>query len=198
VGIQLKALWFALFFFPVCAAAAEPIFWSAPEAELANQISPPAGLIQFVVNGEDADDRHLLLECMQQQNLKKGEEAKLFTVVELSLADDSRKAYFVRPALKPYCLTFYGAHLFRYWFITSSVERKHAKYRTLFKNGGDGIGVLATRTNGYRDLLVFNHTAMSQFWTTLAFDGRKYEQVSCEQKDFQDDGSLRSVSCDKR
>jgi hypothetical protein len=192
----LKAFWFFLVFFPAYATAAEPVFWSATETALKNPISAPAGLVQFVLDGEDADDRQLILECMQEKNVKKGKEAALFSVAEVNLANDAQKAYFVRPALKPYCSAFYGAHLFRYWIVTATVKGKHATYRTRFKNGGDGVGVLPTSTHGLRDLLIYDHTARSQFWTTLVFDGHEYKQANCERKDSQDDGSSRSVACD--
>ena len=178
-----------------CAGAVEPVFWSDTETELKDTVSAPAGLIQFVLRGEDSDDNRSVHECMQQEKLKKGEEAALFTVSRVSLKDDQSPGYFVRPALKPFCSAFYGAHLFRYWFVTTAMEKGRLVYRMAFKDGGDGVGVLPTSTNGYKDLLLYSHDAVSQYWVTLAFDGREYKEKDCERKDFQEDGSLKSVPC---
>jgi len=178
-----------------CAGAVEPVFWSDTETELKDTVSAPAGLIQFVLRGEDSDDNRSVHECMQEEKLKKGEEAALFTVSRVSLKDDQSPGYFVRPALKPFCSTFYGAHLFRYWFVTSAMEKGRLVYRMAFKDGGDGAGVLPTSTNGYKDLLLYSHDAASEYWVTLAFDGREYKEKDCERKDFQEDGSLKSMPC---
>lgn len=178
-----------------CAGAVETVFWSDTETRLEQTISAPPGLIQFVLGGEDSDDRRILQECMEQERLKKGQEAALFTVSRVSLNGDNLPGYFVRPALKPFCFAFYGAHLFRYWFVSSSVEKGRPAYRMVFKNGGDGVGVLPTSTNGYRDLLLFSHNAVSQYWVTFAFNGHKYEEKECVRKDFQEDGSLKRLPC---
>jgi len=132
---------------------------------------------------------------MQENDLKIGQETTLFSVAKIHAISGTMKVFFVRPTLKPYCFAFYGAHLFRYWFVTSSQSAKNHKYKILFRGGGDGVGVLPTRTNGVADILAYGHTAVSQFWTTLAFDGREFKEKGCERKDFQEDGSLKSLPC---
>ncbi|NVM75977.1 hypothetical protein FHW83_001764 [Duganella sp. SG902] len=187
----MKLFFFILYFSAACAAAAEPVFWSKTEAELTRTMPAPAGLIQHVLSGEDENDRRLLHECMREQDLKKGQEAALFLIAPLTVSRDAQKAYFVRPALKPYCSAFYGAHLFRYWLVTRNATGKGAAYRTIFKSGSDGVGVLPSSANGYNDLLVYSHNALSQYWVVLKFDGREYKEASCEKKDFQEEVNSR-------
>lgn len=175
--------------------ADEPIFWSDTESELKSTVPAPAGLVQFILASEEAESRHQLRECVKEYGLKTGQEASLFSVVEIHGASDTKKVFFVRPALKPYCFAFYGAHLFRYWFVASTERAKNHKFEILFRGGGDGVGVLSTRTNGIADLVTYGHTAVSQFWVTLAFDGHKFTKKRCERKDFQEDGSLQSLPC---
>lgn len=160
-----------------------------------SKIPAPAGLAQFIIASEDADSRDQFRECMRENGLKIGQEAVLFSVAEIHAVSDTMKVFFVRPTLKPYCLAFYGAHLFRYWFVASPQSAKNHKYEILFKGGGDGVGVLPTKTNGVADIVAYGHTAVSQFWTKLEFDGREFKEKGCERKDFQEDGSLKSLPC---
>lgn len=195
LGEQLKYLFILCAFLSLQVRADEPIFWSDTESELKSTVPAPAGLVQFILASEDAESRHQLRECVQENGLKMGQESLLFSVAEIPAASDTKKVLFVRPALKPYCFAFYGAHLFRYWFVASSQPAKNRKYEILFRGGGDGVGVLPTRTNGIADLVTYGHTAVSQFWVTLAFDGHEFKAKGCERRDFQEDGSLKSVPC---
>lgn len=195
LGEQLKYFLILFAFLSLQVRADEPIFWSDTESELKSTVPAPAGLVQFVLASEDVESRHQLRECMQENGLKTGQEASLFSVAEINAAHDARKVFFVRPTLKPYCFAFYGAHLFRYWFVTSSHPAKNHKYDILFRGGGDGVGVLSTRTNGVADLVTYGHTAVSQFRVTLAFDGREFKEKGCERIDVQEDGSLKRLPC---
>lgn len=195
LGENLKYFVILLTFLSFQVRADEPIFWSNTESELTSTVPAPAGLVQFILASEDADSRHQFRGCMQESDLKNGQEGALFSVAEINAVSNTEKVFFVRPALKPYCFAFYGAHLFRYWFVASSQLAKKHKYKILFKGGGDGIGVLPTRTNGVADLVAYGHTSVSQFWTTLAFDGHEFKEKGCARKDFQEDGTLKSLPC---
>ena len=195
LGELLKYFFILFLLLSLQARADEPIFWSDTESELKSTVSAPAGLVQFIIASEDTESRHQLRECVHENGLKIDQESSLFLVAEIHGASDTKKVYFVRPALKPYCFAFYGAHLFRYWFVASDHRAKNHKYEILFRGGGDGVGVLPTRTNGIADLVTYSHTAVSQFWVTLAFDGHKFMEKGCERKDFQGDGSVKSLPC---
>lgn len=42
---------------------------------------------------------------------------KYFVIQALPSGWDQRQWYVLRPALKPYCQAFYGAHIFQYWLV---------------------------------------------------------------------------------
>lgn len=195
LGDRLKYFFLLIALFALQARAADPIFWSDTESELKSTVPAPAGLAQFILRNEDADSRRQFKECMQENGIMDGQEAALFSVAEVPEVRGSMKVFFVRPTLRPYCFVFYGAHLFRYWFVKSSQPARNHNFKILFKGGGDGVGVLPTRTNGVADLITLGHTAVSQFWITHAFDGREFREKGCERKDFQDDGSLKNLPC---
>lgn len=135
---------------------------------------------------------------MQEANARQGEERKLFTVVKLSLNNDKYPDYFVRPALAPYCSCFYGAHLFRYWFVTSHEAEGKTRYTMSFRSGGDGVRVLPSVTNNFHDLQLQSHTALELFTTTMKHDGTRYVPHDCFVEKFDNGKAVRKSRCDAK
>ncbi|MRV73116.1 hypothetical protein GJ700_15510 [Duganella sp. FT92W] len=136
-----------------------------------------------------------LHECMTEKGFGKKATAKFFTAKALHLNGDGVTDYFVRPALRPYCQAFYGAHLFRYWFIIGHRMQGKTTYKIVFKNGGDEARILANVTNGYHDLALIGHTAAEAYTTTWRFNGKHYAQAGCIRQVMGDNGWTGDSPC---
>jgi hypothetical protein len=176
---------FALFLLlPVVCLGAPKILLSADtESELKNKISTPKEIVQLIMQ-DDQDDAKLFNECLIEKGLEKDSASSFFDAVAIDLNDDGLPDFFVRPAIKPYCHVFYGAHLFRYWFVTSHRQNGKIHYKIAFKNGSDQVELLNSRTNNYRDLVSVGHSAVEFYTSTLRFNGREYESVNCKKQTF--------------
>ncbi|UTY59229.1 hypothetical protein [Massilia sp. erpn] len=166
---------------------AQVLLSSATEQDLDGKIEPPAGVVKLIIQDEQ-DDAAQLGECLQEKGLKKTAIGKFFMAKPVQLNDDGLTDYFVRPTLKPYCSAFYGAHLFRYWFVTS--HRKNGKifYKIILKSGGDEVRILSSVSSGYRDLELIGHNAVKEYTTTWNFDGKQYQNTRCSKRTFTADG----------
>jgi len=149
----------------------------------APQVVAPKGMLQFILDSEPEDIQRFN-ECMVENNFNNSSVGNLFIVSKANLTNNPSETYFVRPALEPYCMAFYGAHLFRYWFVKVETTNKKQKFTMLLQGGGDGITVLPSETKGYKDLSTDSHTAMDLYTTTLKFNGLNYESSSCTVTNF--------------
>ena len=159
-------------------ASAQVLMASDTESELAHNVRLPQGVIDLIIKNEP-DDAGQLEECMANDEGGKIPVADLFSARKIRLNNDDLPDYFVRPAIKPYCQVFYGAHLFRYWFVTSYREKGKIRYRITFKAGSDAVRVLNHRTNGYHDLELVGHNAIQVATSSWRFDGKRYVAVGC-------------------
>jgi hypothetical protein len=102
----------------------------------------PADALQSLRASKNPDD--LLQECAENEGITPAEiPASWFVASEIRLSRTS-SALIVRGEHE--CLR--GAHIAQFW----ALEKTKAGYRIIFRGRADGMGVLATRTNGYRDL----------------------------------------------
>lgn len=169
-----------LFFLASVSGLASPqiLMSSDTESELTPNVKPPRAVIDLIIKNEP-DDISQLEECITNDQHERIPVADLFSVRAIRLNNDDLPDYFVRPAVKPYCATFYGAHLFRYWFVTSYKHKERIGYRIIFKGGGDEVRVLNHFTNGYRDLELVGHNAVKVATSSWRFDGKKYVVTGC-------------------
>lgn len=151
---------------------------SYSEEHSAAQITAPTGLLNFVLQSEPSDLENFE-DCLKNNNISKNDLSKLFIVSYANINSSYKNIYFVRPAIEPFCLTFYGAHLFRYWFVKANSLGSKPSFELLFKAGGDGISVLDSETNGYKDLESESHTAIEIYRLQLKYDGKKYKNAKC-------------------
>jgi len=159
-------------------ASAQILMSSDTESELAQNVKPPRQVIDLIIKNEP-DDVSQLEDCMANDQHERIPLSDLFSARAIRLNNDDLPDYFVRPAIKPYCHAFYGAHLFRYWFVTSYKHKGKIEYRIIFKAGGDEVRVLNHFTNGYRDLELVGHTAVDVETSAWRFDGEKYIVAGC-------------------
>lgn len=176
------------------AAATEPLLESYAEEHKAPTVRLPPAVLELVLP-KDSVDRQSFHECMRDSGLRKGQEAQLFVASPVHLTGDSLPGYFVRPALKPYCIAFYGAHLFRYWFVAKEKTEGAARYRVVFESGGDGVKVLASRSSGWQDIQTISNTAISSTTITWQFNGDRYVKASCRVSEFADGQVAAEKAC---
>ena len=174
-----------------CSASAQVLLHSETESELKDSVVPPEGVVNLILRDEPSDASYFG-ECMAEGSRTARE---FFTSSLLDLNHDGSPDYFVRPALRPYCGAFYGAHLFRYWLVTSHRKGGRISYRIVFKSGGDEATVLSHSTNGYRDLVLVGHNALESYTSTWHFNGSKYEPGSCTKRVFQQSGPSKLSEC---
>ncbi|NVE00983.1 hypothetical protein [Massilia sp. BJB1822] len=130
---------------------AQVLLYSETELDLKGKIEPPAGVVKLILQSEQ-EDAVQLRECLQDKGLRKNATGKFFIAKAIQLNDDGLTDYFVRPSLEPYCSAFYGAHLFRYWFVTTYRKNGKILYKIMLKGGGDGVRILDKVSNGHHNL----------------------------------------------
>lgn len=172
---------------PAGAAQGQVLLSTDTETELAHRVHLPNEVVQLILRSEP-EDAQLFRECLAEQGLGSKAAAKLFSAQRIAGTADGLPDYFVRPALRPYCHVFYGAHLFRYWIVSRYRDRGRLKYKIIFHSGGDAVRVLAHSTNGHRDLELEGHNAVASDTSTWRFDGRQYVATGCIRRRFDTDG----------
>lgn len=175
-------------------AFAEPILKASTEIVSAGEKTPPPSLIDALLASVDEDDSASFSECLKGPKLKRSQRHLLFRAVQLPTSKNSEVLYFVRPSLEPYCGTFYGAHLFRYWLV---LETAPSIYRILYAGAGDSFEVMSSRHGGYFDIQQTNCWAGGCRSAKLQYNGKEYIASSCTEVTFNEDGSesTRDVPC---
>jgi hypothetical protein len=170
------------------ACQAEPLLSASTELASPAERPATAAIARAIVAGVDKDDAESLKECMVDLHIRPGAYEKLFRTVALPELVTGEELYFVRPAHKPYCFTFYGAHLFRYWLLSVKTEPQGKAYKIRFVGVGDEFQVLRSASHGNYDIAETNCTASSCFTVTLRHDGVKYVPLRCSERRFAGDG----------
>jgi hypothetical protein len=134
---------------------------------------------------------------MTDFKIPKGAYQSLFRSVSLPSTNKDEKLYFVRPSLEPYCQTFYGAHLFRFWLIAGTVDSIPMTYKVRYAGTGDYFEVLPSTSNGNYDIAETNCTAWRCLTVSKRFDGKKYEPFRCVEKTVREDQTEveREIDC---
>ena len=188
-ALRITALLFIVFFVSACAE--EEQFSTSTEEAIANPDKVPSEIVKLIL-ALDEDDRTQFMECLSEAQVNENDAKNYFTAKKIKLKRDNTLTYFVRPALDPYCHTFYGAHLFRYWFV----ELKDGKYHLLHKSRGDAVSILSTSTNGYQDILEESHTAVDNYRITMKFNNQTgYTPAECVVDHYSDGEIANSEKC---
>jgi hypothetical protein len=122
-----------------------------------------------------------LKECLKGEGQTVADVPKHFTASEVNVNDDGARDLVVQAQ----SLCFMGAHLTVWWVFSKagsgSGARATAAYDLLFSGGGDGLTVLKTATNGFRDIETVSFSgAGAQLYTTVwKFDGGGYKASLC-------------------
>jgi hypothetical protein len=160
-------------------AWAEPILTASSETVTAGEKSPAPTLVDALLSSVDQHDAALFSECLNEFNINKSRRHMLFKAVTLPKLAESEVMYFVRPALRPYCQAFYGAHAFQYWLVIEKRSGPKKTYRILYTGIGDDFEVLPSKHMGYFDIIETNCTAVGCRSATMHYNGREYMPFSC-------------------
>lgn len=157
------------------------IFESYTERETTKFSTSNPSLINFILKSVDDFDKERFNECLAEQNISINDAHTLFSAYELSLNSDEFKDYFVRPAIEPYCHVFYGAHLFRYWFVTTEKLDGKDRYKIVLASGGDGVRVLNSVTNKHHDIqdLDLLQAGTEHHLITFKYNNNQYQEEEC-------------------
>jgi hypothetical protein len=114
------------------------------EGEFRHPVPLPSTALKALQASNDKND--LLEECAEDDGLQPSEvPASWFVASKIRLTTNPSLGLVVRGENQ--CLA--GAHITQFWVLAKSAT---GEYRIVFRGRGDGMGVLPTRTNGYRDL----------------------------------------------
>ncbi|MFC0168650.1 hypothetical protein ACFFKC_11220 [Pseudoduganella danionis] len=191
LGICLSGQLAAIFHLPL---HAQVLMSSATESELIHATRPPPEVVKLILHGETQDNL-LFNECLRSSREHGMSANRFFSSRRIDLNGDELPDYFVRPALQPYCSAFYGAHLFRYWLVVGVRKNAKTDYQIVFAYGGDEVRVLRHRSNGYRDLELFGHTAEWEARSTWHYDGKRYVSTACSIRNIDPENKAK-ISCE--
>jgi len=182
---------------PMAPVFAEPIFSASTEATSPDERIPPSGIVEAMLKTADADDIESLSECVKDQSLSKENSRWLFRSVELPRLTANERIYFLRPAPTPYCTTFYGAHIFRYWLIAENDARGAKSVSVLWAGAGDFFEVMSSISHGRYEIAETNCTASTCHTRRMRFNGRSYADYRCMQTGVGRKGreTVRDVPC---
>jgi hypothetical protein len=178
---------------------AAPIISASTETTTAGERVPSAAVVQAIIRSAKQDDLDSLTECMADMKIRKGDFRLLFRSVALPSMNNAEEVYFVRPALKPYCHTFYGAHLFRFWLIAGDKGATRKTYKVRYAGAADDFEVFPSTSNGNYDIAKTDCTAWKCLTVFMKFDGEKYVPFRCIEKTDRENGVEveREVECSR-
>jgi hypothetical protein len=183
----------------VQASHAAPIISASTETPTKGERVPSVAVVQAIVSSLDQDDRDSLAECTAAMKIRKAAVLRFFRSVALPNVNSGEEFYFVRPALKRYCHTFYGAHLFRFWLIAGGKGATPKTYKVRYAGAGDDFQVLSSISNGSYDIAETNCTAWRCLTVFMRFDGEQYLPFRCIEKTGRENGGEveREVPCSR-
>lgn len=173
--------------FLLAPAGSPPLLSASTEAPTPGEDIPPPGLAEFVLSRADASDRENFAECLDRLSLTARDLPRLFRSVALPPLMRGERLHFLRPALDPYCHTFYGAHLFRYWLVAER-NAGEPRFAIEFAGGGDAFEVLPETHGGHYELSMTNCFGGGCLTAWLRHDGHQYANHRCSELRVNDQG----------
>lgn len=173
---------------PIAVLAAEPILTASTETHSPDERIPAQEIVEAMLQAAQPDDLESLASCATEQGLTATQTRSLFSSVALPRLNATERVHFLRPALQPYCFTFYGAHLFRYWLIVEREQAGAKHYAVLWSGIGDAFEVLPAITYGQYAIRETNCTATACRTRQLRFNGQAYSDARCTRTAFDKSG----------
>lgn len=162
---------------PAVAADHEPILKMGTESSTKGLGLPPQPVVDTIIRSLNKDDINELDECIEDQKLKQHAYRDLLRSA-MFRPSPGHKLYFVR-ASDTYCGGLYGAHNFRYFLVEQSNDGGRLKYKIVFENRGDLLGIYPDVSHGLNDIEPSGCIVSECRSARLSFDGRAYRPVRC-------------------
>ena len=151
---------------------------------------PPRALVDALYQATfDTHAASSFETCRIEKGLEKLPVERWFVSVPLPPIDGQPLLHFVRPALEPFCMTFYGIHTFSYWLVQQQPTALGPVFKVVDFDSGDFVHVLPTHHGGIYDLERGLCTAMQCTYVTQQHQGDSFRLVNCRREHF-DDGRL--------
>lgn len=198
-GVLLVLAWWSFRGAPEASPAPPPtpILSSSSDQLPAGHVHPPRALVNALYR--DTFDERLVTwfeECRKEKGLLHLPVEQWFVSVQLPLVDGQLPLYFVRPALEPFCMTFYGVHTFSYWLVQQQPTALGPVFKVVDFDSGDFVHVLPTHHGGIYDLERGLCTAMQCTYATQQYQGDSFRMVNCRREHFEDGRLVRTEPLD--
>lgn len=176
-----------------------PILSSSTEQLPPGHVHPPKALVDALYR--DTFDERLVTwfeECRNEKGLLQLPIEQWFVSVQLPPIHGHPTLYFVRPALDPYCQTFYGVHSFSHWLVQQQPTAQGPVFKVVDFDSSDFVHVLPTHHGGLYDLDRGQCTAMQCTFNTQRNQGDGFRLVNCRREHFDDGRLVRTepLDCD--
>jgi hypothetical protein len=147
-------------------------------------------------DGEPMDET--LQACLNDPEHRGVPLEKRFVSVPLPLIAQQPQMYFVRPALDPFCMYFYGAHTFTYWIVQEVPSASGPVFTAAVMDGADFVTVLPSHHEGLYDLKTGVCTAAQCTYRTHQRSGDAFTFSDCRREHFEEGELVRTqrLDCD--
>lgn len=169
------------------------VLHASTEGESAGETEPPMAAVDAMLAAADPADVASLHTCMLEAHIPRRRRPSLFLWTALPRTGAPERVYFMRPAHKPYCFTFYGAHLFRFWLMVERPGRSGQRYQVRYAGVGDFFEVLPSLSHGRHDITETNCTASRCGTRWYRFDGERYRAYRCAEESYDKHDALKTV-----
>jgi len=160
---------------------------------------PSPAMAKWLLHGDEGEPLDETLQaCLNDPEHRGVPLEKRFVSVPLPLIEQQPQMYFVRAALDPFCMYFYGAHTFTYWIVQEVPSASGPVFRIADMDAADFVNVLPSHHEGLYDLeLGVCSAAQCTYWTRQR-SGDKFAFSKCRREHF-DEGKLvrtEKLDCD--
>jgi hypothetical protein len=160
---------------------------------------PSPAMAKWLLHGDEGEPLDETLQaCLNDPEHRGVPLEKRFVSVPLPLIEQQPQMYFVRAALDPFCMYFYGAHTFTYWIVQEVPSASGPVFTIADMDAADFVNVLPSHHEGLYDLeLGVCSAAHCTYWTRQR-SGDKFTFSHCRREHF-DEGKLvrtEKLDCD--
>lgn len=160
---------------------------------------PSPAMAKWLLHGDEGEPLDETLQaCLDDPQHRGMPLEKWFVSVPLPLIAQQPQLHFVRPALEPFCMYFYGAHTFTYWIVQEVPSASGPVFTAADMDGADFVTVLPSHHEGLYDLELGVCTAAQCTYRTRQRSGDAFTFFDCRREHFEEGELVRSerLNCD--
>jgi hypothetical protein len=162
---------------------------------------PSPAMAKWLLHGDEGEPLDETLQaCLNDPEHRGVPLEKWFVSVPLPLIEQQPQMYFVRAALDPFCMYFYGAHTFTYWIVQEVPSASGPVFTIADMDGADFVTVLTTHHEGLYDLELGVCSAAQCTYRMRHRSGDTFTFPHCRREHFEDGKLVRTekLECDAR